>query len=827
MSSAPRNSFVKAIKSKVIIAVLLACFALCMAWGVSRVVFKEMLNTVENISSPNERLRIVNIISRKIGTLDQLQRGQVFNNSENYRKGFKESRELRQVLDTLEGLYAGDSVQRVRIRSIKRLLNERDKQFVNYLKVRERLVNNKIFSEQVKNINSIVSLDTGQSESTVLATEEKTSTTTIYPTEEKSRGFFGKIFGRKKTDEDKSIKIVSEEKIRRDTISLSAEDKVAKNLEKSLQVIEHEQRKKNASFLNREAVLADANNRLVTQMYSVLRQVESEVVTQIGKNGSKAEEVVNTGIKTMGVIMLVFVVLTGLLLYLILTDITKSGKYRSELELARDEAEYHGRAKQRFLSNMSHEIRTPLQSIIGYADIIKDQEYPDHTHIEAIRHSSEHLLQIVNEILDYNRITSGKFVFVNKPFEMASLMEEVLSVMRPQAEFKALSLQSDFDFKGIKYINGDPFRLKQILYNLLGNAIKFTHKGEIMLSSSFKRKADSLYFTFVVKDTGIGLSEDECKRIFNEFEQGDLPQNEVNNSAGTGLGLNIIKSLVENQGGRIYVKSKVGVGSVFTVYLTFNEAKEPDKTTFQTTGSRISPGLVWVVDDDQLILDLCGIIFQRNEVLYRGFNSPSKLLKEEWDDSVKFVLMDIRMPEMDGIELCRTLREKVGPSVKIYAITAQVLPEERELLLESGFDGLLMKPFRESDLLSLISTDITPPVFEDIDLDLTSLKKMTYGDEDQLKKILIRFEEDCKNDSKLLLTALDDSDVDLVCLIVHRLAGRIAQIGSMQIASEFRTCEVELRKSSAITSQSRKDIQLLLQKLDWLLYSISYRSILL
>jgi len=827
MSNVSRNSFVKAIKSKVIIALLLACFALFMAWGVSRVAFKEMLNTVENISTPNERLRIVNTVSRKIGTLDQLQRGQLISNPENYRKGFKESRELRLVLDTLGFLYAADSVQLMRIKAIKRLLNERDKQFVNYLKVRERLVNNKTFSEQVKNISSIVSADTGQPDSTILATEEKTSTTTIYPTEEKSRSFFGKIFGRKRGDGEKPIKIVSEEKIKRDTISLPAEDKLVKNLEKSLRVIENEQREKNKSFLNREAILADANSRLVTQMFSVLRQVESEVVSQIGRSGSKAEEVVNTGIKTMSAIMLVFMILTGLLLYLILTDITKSGRYRNDLELARDEAEYHGRAKQRFLSNMSHEIRTPLQSIIGYADIIKHQQYPDQAHIEAIHHSSEHLLQIVNEILDYNRITSGKFVFANKPFEIASLMEEVLSVMRPQAELKALMLKSSFDFKGISYISGDPFRLKQILYNLLGNAIKFTHSGEIVLSSSYKRKGEDLYFTFSVKDTGIGLSEEECKRIFNEFEQGDVPQNDLNNSAGTGLGLNIIKALVENQGGRIYVKSKIGIGSIFTVYLTFTEVKEPDKTVFQTTDFRISPGMVWVVDDDQLILDLCGIIFQRNEVLYKGFNSPSGLLNEEWDDSVKFVLMDIRMPEIDGIELCRTLREKVGESVKIYAITAQVLPDEREFLLSNGFDGLLMKPFRESELLSLISADAAAPIFEDPDLDLTSLKKMTYGDEEQLKKILVRFDEDCKNDGILLLSALDDSDLDLVGLVVHRLAGRIAQLGSRQLSSEFRACEMGLKKNGIITVQLKDEIQLLLQKLDWLRYSISYRSILL
>src|SRR5215217_4385458 len=706
MSNVSRKSFVKSMRSKVIIALLLACFTLFLAWGVSRMAFTEMLNTVENISAPSERLRIVNVISRKIGTLDQLQRSQVFGNPERYRKGFKESRELRKVLDTLSMLYAKDSVQTSRIKVIKRLLNERDKQFVSYLKVRERLVNNKTFSDQVKNINSIVSRNAEQTDSTVLATEEKTSTTTIYPTEEKSRSFFGKIFGKKRSIADESIRIVSEEKIKRDTIALSAEDKVAKSLEKSLRLIEDEQRKKKANFLNREVVLANANNVLLTQMLTVLRQVENEVVSQIELSGNKAEDVVNNGIRTMSIIMLVFLMLTGVLLYFILTDITKSGKYRNELELARDEAEYHGKAKQRFLSNMSHEIRTPLQSIIGYADIIKHQEHPDHKHIEAIHHSSEHLLQIVNEVLDYSRITSGKFTFSNKAFDIESLFEEVLSVMRPQAVSKALTLKSEFDFKGVRYINGDPFRLKQILYNLLGNAIKFTESGEIVLSSHYKMKGNDLHFTFSVKDTGIGFSEEEQRHIFNEFEQGEQPDNAKHNSAGTGLGLPIIKALVENQGGRIYAKSKRGMGSVFTVYLVFTIAQEPAQISFNASDSSTS-GKIWIVDDDQLILDLCGIIFQKNDISYKIFNSPFKLLEEQWDNEVKYVLMDIRMPDMDGVRLCQTLREKVGRYVKIFAITAQVLPDERKFLLQNGFDGLLMKPFREAELLSVISPDET------------------------------------------------------------------------------------------------------------------------
>lgn len=799
MNSKSPKIFFKAIKGKIIIALLLACCALFMAWGVSKMAFKEMLTTVENINAPSERLRVVNAISRKISSLDQLQKKQAFNDPGNYNKLFKESGQLRLVLDTLAGLYAADSLQLDRILTIKKLLGERDKQFINYLKVRERLINNKSFSSQVKSLSAMVAKGSEQGDSTIVATERKTSTTTVYPTEEQERqkGFFSRLFGKKKNnEEDNSLKIVNEESVKRDTIALSAEDRMTRNLEQSLKEIEKEQRLKNESFLTREAILTNANNLLVSQMLGVLRKVESEVVAQIELNGIQAKNVVNTGINTISIIMLVFFFLTVLLLYFILTDITQSNKYRVELEAAKDEAEYHGMAKQRFLSNMSHEIRTPLQSIIGYSEIIKNEKSPQKKDIDAIYNSSTHLLQIVNEVLDYNRIISGKFTFTDKAFDIIKLLNEVVSVMRQQAEKKSLELNTEFDLPGLNYIEGDPFRLKQILYNLLGNAIKFTSKGEVTLSAFYKRQGELLHFTFMVKDTGIGLTEVESQQIFNEFEQVNSLENEELNKAGAGLGLTIIKSLIEQQGGRVYVKSKKDEGSIFTVYLTFKIADAPqDENT--TEALRVYNGQVWVVDDDHLILDLCEIIFKKNGIDCKLFSSPSQLLTAEWDRRVKYVLMDMRMPEMNGIALCGLLRERVGADVKIFAITAQVLPDERELLLNSGFDGLLMKPFKEKELLSVFTEvqdlkEDSDEGNEDVDLDLSNLKRMTFGDEEQLQRVLLRFTEDSINDTSEIQEALRINEQDQVRLLVHRMAGRIAQIGSKDLAASFRQVEIDI-----------------------------------
>ncbi|SEA86921.1 hybrid sensor histidine kinase/response regulator [Pedobacter hartonius] len=865
MIDVSQKSFLGDAKGKIIIGFVLAFFALFLAWGVSKIAFNEMLDTVDTISTPNVKLRLVNQVSRKVAGLDQQQRSSAFSSPGKYSRFFKDSRQLRLLLDSLGGMYRTDPKQLSRIKSIEKLLVARDKQFVNYLKVREGLVNNESFNQEVQKLNELVNRPPQQQDSTIVTTEKKTSTVTILPVDEaKRKGFFNRLFGKKgeELQPNKSYQVTNEENIKRDTISLSGETIIAKGLEKSLRTIANEQRLKSERFLDREAVLANANEALTRQMLDILRKVEAEAVAQIEQNGIEAKAVVNTGIARISWIMIGFFLLTVILLYLILTDITKSNVYRKELEAARDEAEYHGMAKQRFLSNMSHEIRTPLQSIIGYAEIIRNQEHPQLKDIEAIYHSSEHLLQIVNEILDYNRIISGKFTFQRKAFNVRELLDEVVSVMKPQAEQKKLTMRTAIELHGIEFIEGDAFRLKQILYNLLSNAVKFTQKGEVVLTVYYKRQLGNLHFTFMVKDTGIGFTEEESNRIFNEFEQIDSADKEVINKAGAGLGLTIIKSLVENQDGRIYVKSKAGSGSTFTVYLTFKvaDAVQVEKALPVPARMLNTSDTIWVVDDDQLILDLCEIIFNKKQIPHVCFNSPAAVLAAEWDPAVKYMLMDMRMPEISGTELCHLMRERIPADVKIYAMTAQVLPEELEAVLGQGFDGLIMKPFRENDLLAVFGSDevqqqtaaedaaiaesetareeegmVTVPgldataeVTEDdgpseIVLDTSMVEKMTFGDQELLVSILHRFRDDCENDMEELKQGILADDLALSRLIMHRIAGRTAQMGSAKLAGEFRMMEIELSEASEIAAAHREKLKSCIGKLRLLMQLVDLK----
>ena len=787
-----------------------------------------MLSAVYKISAPNDKVRLVNELTRKVARLDQIQKSGMLNKRGNTVGFFKETKKLILSIDTLESLFSGNDKQVKRINSLKRLLIERDILFINYLRVRQGLVNNKSFSSQVKMLNGLLTESALQSDSITTTTEKKTSTTTVIPADttdstKESRGFFSKLFGKKKQQVITApYKVVNEEfRINHNQHAKAIQDSIINGMGETMRKLEKGQLRRSSIFVNREASLNAANNKLILRILSILKQVEAEAVTQVGVNNNTAKNVINKSVGRLSYIIIAFFLLTILLIYLILKDISRSNRYRKEIELARDEAEYHGQAKHRFLSNMSHEIRTPLQSIIGYAELMMQQEHPRKSDIDAIYQSSEHLMQVVNEVLDYNRIISGKFTFTNQVFSMLKLLNEVVSIMSFQAVAKSIQLVTDYDTVQENYVEGDPFRLKQILFNILGNAIKFTDSGEVKLSVLYTRDVDLLQYTFIINDTGIGLSDTDIRRIFNEFEQ--AKKTDSDHLTGTGLGLTISKALIEAQGGTIDVKSKLREGSTFTFSLQFKEGipKVSNAEVTSEANNNLRFPKVWIIDDDNFILELCSIIFHKNGIAYQCFNSPADALDTIFDLPVKQIFLDIRMPGMSGFRLCELLRKKIPKDVLIYALTAQVLPDEHQLILKQGFDGILMKPFKERDLLSLVTPlpDNTK-INNVISLDISKIEAMTFGDKQQLNKILKRFTEDCIDDIANIRLSIGDYDNEKIVLLLHRIAGRTAQVGAADLAAEFRAAEIDFFKNDLVDTEKLNTIIVLTDKLQILIKEV-------
>ncbi|MFD2161508.1 ATP-binding protein [Paradesertivirga mongoliensis] len=788
------------VKGKVIIAFTIACIALALAWNISKYTFSEMLQTVEDLSAPNEKLTIVSHLSGRVTRMDQLQRTMAIDKKTYQGTFIKEFSKLGLTLDTLGRLYKDNPTQVKHINSLRQLLSQRNKLFLDYLHIREQLVNNDELAYQLESLNGILSDKINKKDSaTVHTTQKKVSTTTVLPVErEAQKGFFSRLFGKKKSQE----KVINEElAITIDTITPAGQDYTLKTVKQAVLSMEKKQHQQSEKFVNRETQLALASNNLTNQMLSILQQVEEDAMNQSALNNLRAQKVVGLSVKYINIILVTFLFLTAVLMFFILTDISRSNAYRKQLEIAKDEAEYHSSAKQRFLANMSHEIRTPLQAIIGYTDLLKKGKHSDHT-IDAIYHSSTHLSQIVNEVLDYSRIISGKLSFDNTVFNLTELLKEVVSVMRLSAHERSLELHTEFDLPPSEHLNGDAFRLKQILYNLLSNAIKFTDKGKITLRVSSKRHNGSAFLMFSVEDTGIGIAGEDLNRVFNEFDQGSSSDKQI--SSGSGLGLSIVKAITEGLGGRIYVKSKKGQGSCFTLYLRFELTEsQAFRQPLNVQSTPLLKGKVWVVDDDAFILQLCSSLLENHKISHVCFDAPEKILDAPWDEEVCCILLDIRMPRMNGAELCAILRSKIPAQVKIYAVTAQVLPEERAWVMSQGFDGLLMKPFREEELLNLLRSGNYHQETENR-WNIEALQKMTFGDELQLKKVVGRFIVDSEEDIRLLTVAEEKQDKNQLSLVLHRIAGRTAQMGAKELALAFRKLEID-SQNGILRQQEMRD----------------------
>ncbi len=463
---------------------------------------------------------------------------------------------------------------------------------------------------------------------------------------------------------------------------------------------------------------------------------------------------------------------------------------------------------------MSHEIRTPLQSIIGYAEALKKEEKPKKEDLETLHSASEHLLYLVNEVLDYSRIISDQFTFEERNFAITPLLNEVVKMLSPTATAKSLVLSLENSLGADVYLKGDPFRLRQILYNLLTNAIKFTEKGQVTLRVTHTEIKNNITVKFEVVDTGIGLSKEQANRVFNQFEQAD--PSIARRFGGTGLGLSIVKALVDAMGGTIEVNSTLNKGTTFTINTDFPKGETPTGITDKSLEKTYNiTGKVWLVDDDAFILKWCASVLENHHIAHECFSSAEEVLAREWDEEVTVVLTDMRMPGLNGAELCKELRKVASKSVKIYVLTAQALPEEQSKLLEMGFDGILMKPFHSNDVLDLLQANsdnqpIQIPFIQPVENleklanapDFSVLEEMTFGDESLLKEILEQFVKDTRNDLSELKDSISNNNTGNITEIAHRLSGRIGQIGAPEISTQFRKIEVSLREDPESISAS-------------------------
>jgi len=510
-------------------------------------------------------------------------------------------------------------------------------------------------------------------------------------------------------------------------------------------------------------------------------------------------------------------------------DITDRILMERELRITKKMTDDIARAKESFLAHMSHEIRTPMNGILGIASLLNKTRLDpqQRNYLQLIQESANNLLVIVNDILDLEKIVAGKLQLERIPFKIVDKIATTIQSFIYRAEEKELGLIFQNSVPADLVVEGDPYRLSQVLNNLLSNALKFTNEGHINITTGIREHGEQVMVEITIQDTGIGIGKDQLRTIFEPFEQADATISRK--YGGTGLGLTISKNMCEMQGGDLLVHSEEGKGSAFTIRVPYHisiEAMQDNEVSQEEDYKSLGPRKVLVAEDVELNQYLARHILESWDFEVVIVNNGREALEALEKTSFDCILMDVQMPEMDGIEATQHVRKLPDPvkaNIPIIALTANALKGDSEKYLAAGMTDYLAKPFDEARLFRVISRNLTrlkDPIGSPASIapahsynlnnnsnmtsgniplyDLTMVQSVSGGDENFIKKMVALFIETVPQNMQDLKNALKEENWDQVGKTAHKLKSTIDSMGIKSIRQEIRTVEANARQKESL-----------------------------
>lgn len=703
----------------------------------------------------------------------------------------------------MENLMSSDNSDILRTDSLIGLLREKDANTVRLLRTLSDANDSMISAREVEQI--IAEQDTIITQQRVQRRVIARRDTVV--TQPKKKGFFrrlGEVFVPPR--KDSAVQVQTTLEVATDTV-LDAYNPVD-SLHAKLRIVAQQKKATNSVMQRRKRSLQRLDHALSARIDSLLKGYEQETLMRAREEAEYQKTVRHRSATIISGIAAGAVVLSVIFLVMIWRDVTRSNRYRRQLEEANRFAEELLASREKLMLAITHDFKAPLGSIMGYVDLLSrlTVDGRQRFYLDNMKTSSEHLLKLVTDLLDFHRLDLNKAEINRVTFHPARLLEEIYVSFEPLTSAKGLSLKCEIDPELKGAFISDPLRLRQIVNNLLSNAVKFTSEGGITLTASFVPKGDSAFpgnhLKLSVIDTGKGMEPGDRERIFQEFTRLPGAQGEE----GFGLGLSIVRMLVQLLEGRIEVDSVPGKGSTFTLRVPLypvaldNDTSALNEQPSEDSQTQIPALHILLIDDDRIQLTLTAAMLAQSGITSVTCLQLDELLEALRTDTFDVLLTDVQMPAMNGFDLLRLLRASNIPQSKaipVIAVTARS-DMKREEFLQHGFAGSLHKPFTVNELLAeigVLQADIaTVDAAPSSTLNFSALTAFSGDDPDAAKSILESFVAETRLNADRLRQALETEDTDGIAAMGHKMLPLFTLLG----ASDLVTLLKELESSRGV-----------------------------
>ena len=586
------------------------------------------------------------------------------------------------------------------------------------------------------------------------------------------------------------------------TLSKKATDSILMASKTLLNEVKKETEKKKMLLNFEENKLLKNEISISEQLRKILNIVESEIIRNTTKNNLDRENSLKKTNRIVTIAAAIGSLSTLLFLVLILNDFSKTQSYKRQLEAANTKTKTLLKNREQLISTVSHDLKTPLSTILGYTELLGNSILnPKQEHFtKNIKNSSEYISKLVQDLLDFTQIEAGKIVVEKIPFSLYDIIHEIGNSIQSVYIQKPIQLDIKIDTNLKQKIIGDPFRLKQILSNIIGNAFKFTDKGFIKIEVTVNSETDRICIR--IEDSGIGIAEKNQQLIFEEFTQAD--ENIEKKYGGTGLGLTISKKITAILGGELSLKSELGKGSIFEIQipLIFDDTLSKKEIFINPSKEKFT---AVIIDDDESLLKLTTEVLKQHQYTVFPFNNASDAITALPNINFDFIITDIQMPVVDGFLFLAKLKKSTEINYKNQPIIAVTGRNDLDIenYKKAGFTTVVRKPFSPKGLLKTIkaimnNTEI--PVESDLKTDskqtnkpysLKALKSFLSDEDEALKEVLLTFMTSTKESLQLLEQAILEDNFLEIKNSAHKMNPMFKQIKASHISTILDQLELE------------------------------------